>query len=47
MITIRNQKLEKLIDEILKRSHYSSPIEYLEDRIRMDYEAARKTRHLS
>jgi len=38
MITIKNQKLEKLIDEILKRSHYSSPDQYLEARIQRDYQ---------
>jgi hypothetical protein len=46
MITIKNQKLEKWIDEILKRSHYASPTEYLEDRIRRDYEAVKKTSRL-
>ena len=37
MINIRDNKLEKMIDEILKRTHYSSPIEYLEDRIKSDH----------
>ena len=36
MINIRDNKLEKMIDEILKRTHYSSSIEYLEDRIKMN-----------
>ena len=37
MINIRDKKLEKMIDEILKRTHYASPIEYLEDRIKGDH----------
>ena len=37
MINIRNNKLEKMVDEILKRTHYSSPLEYLEDRIKKDH----------
>ncbi len=37
MINIRDNKLERIIDEILKRTHYSSPIEYLEERIKKDH----------
>ena len=37
VINIRDNKLEKMIDEILKKTHYSSPIEYLEDRIKRDH----------
>ena len=37
MINIRDNKLEKMIDEILKRTHYSSPLEYLEGRIKKDH----------
>ena len=44
MITIRRQKLEKLIDEILKRSHYCSPDQYLGARIQsiQGFEAAKE-----
>ena len=37
MINLKDNKLEKMIDEILKRTHYSSPLMYLEDRIKRDY----------
>ena len=37
MINLKDNKLEKMIDEILKRTHYSSPLEYLEDRIKKDH----------
>ena len=37
MINIRDNKLEKMIAEILKKTHYSSPIEYLEDKIKRDH----------
>ena len=37
VINIRDKKLEKMIDKILKRTHYASPIEYLEDRIKGDH----------
>ena len=35
--TIKNYKIKAMIDEILKRTHYSSPDEYLEDRIKRDH----------
>jgi hypothetical protein len=34
---LKNKSTLKMIDEILKRTHYSSPVEYLEDRIKRDY----------
>ena len=37
MDTIKNYKIKAMIDEILKRTHYSSPDEYLEDRIKRDH----------
>ena len=37
MINLKDNKLEKMIDEILKRTHYSSPLEYLEDSIKKDH----------
>ena len=37
MITIKNPKTESLIDEILKRTSYSDPLQYLEARIKRDY----------
>ena len=47
MIQIKNQKIELLIDEILKRTQYSSPTEYLEDRIKSDFEKVCKNKKLS
>jgi len=46
MIQIKNHKVELLIDEILKRTQYSSRIAYLEDRIRSDYEKVIKNKKL-
>jgi len=37
VINIKDSKLEKMVDEILKRTHYSSPVEYLQDRIKRDH----------
>ena len=37
MINIKDNKLEKMIEEILKRTPFSSSLEYLEDRIRRDH----------
>ena len=37
MIKIQNPKIEVLVDEILKRTTYSDPLQYLEDRIRKDH----------
>lgn len=36
-----------MIDEILKRTHYSSPVEYLEDRIQRDYEMVLKGKKIN
>ena len=47
MLSIKNHKLEKMIDEILKRSRYSDPLEYLESRIKSDYETAIKNKKLT
>jgi len=46
MITIKNHKLEKWIDEILRRSHFSSPDQYLEARIQRDYQQVIKNKPL-
>ena len=37
MINIRDNKLEKMIDEILERTHNSRPLDYLGDRIKKDH----------
>jgi hypothetical protein len=37
MITLKHPKIEALIDEILKRTSYSDPIQYLEERIKRDH----------
>jgi hypothetical protein len=46
MITIKNQKIERLIDEILKRTPYSSAVEYLEARITADHKSALKNKKI-
>lgn len=46
MISIKNPKTEKLIEEILKRSKYSHPLEYLEARIKADYDSMIKNKRL-
>ena len=46
VINIKNYKLEKMLDEILRRTHYSSPIEYLENRIKSDYDKVRKNKKI-
>jgi hypothetical protein len=45
-IRIQNQRTEKIIEEILKRTKYSSPLEYLEARIQSDFEAVIKNKKL-
>ena len=45
--TIKNYKIKAMIDEILKRTHYSSPVEYLEDRIQRDYEMVLKGKKIN
>ena len=47
MISIKNHKIEKMIDEILKRSRYADPLEYLESRIKSDYETLMKNKKLT
>jgi len=47
MISIKNPKIERLIDEILKRSRYSDPLDYLESRIKSDYEVVMKNKKLT
>ena len=37
MIKIQNPRIEILVDEILKKTSYSYPLQYLEDRIRKDH----------
>ena len=46
VINIRDNKLEKMIDEILKKTHYSSPIEYLEDRIKRDHATVMRNKEI-
>ena len=46
MINLKDNKLEKMIDEILKRTHYASPTEYLEDRIKRDYSMVMKNKKI-
>ena len=46
MINIKDNKLEKMVDEILKRTHYSSPVEYLQDRIKRDYALVTKNKKI-
>ena len=46
MINIRDNKLEKMIDEILKRTHYSSPLDYLGDRIKKDHSMVMKNKKI-
>lgn len=46
MISIKNPKFEKWINEILKRSKFSDPMEYLEAMIKRDYELVAKNKKL-
>ena len=43
MIKIDDRKMEAKVDEVLKRTKYSSPAEYLFARINADYLALKKT----
>ena len=45
-IRIQNQKIEKWVDEILKRTKFSDPLEYLESRVKQDYESLIKSKKL-
>lgn len=47
MISIKNPKVEKWIDEILKRSKFAEPLEYLEHRVKQDYELVMKNKKLT
>lgn len=46
-IQIKNIKSIELINEILKRTSYSDPVSYLEDRVKSDYEAVIKNKKLT
>ncbi len=46
MLSIKNPKVEKWIDEILKRTKYSDPLEYLEARVKQDYDTVNKNKKL-
>jgi len=46
MINIKNPRVESLVNEILKRTKYSSSAEYLEARIRSDYEQVMRNKKL-
>jgi hypothetical protein len=46
MLIIKNPKIEKWIDEILKRSKFSDPLEYLEARVKCDYDTVIKNKKL-
>ena len=45
-IKIQNPKIEKLLEMILQRSQYSSTAEYLEARIKTDYDTVTKNKKL-
>jgi hypothetical protein len=46
VINIKNPKIEKWIDEILKRSKFSDPLEYLEARVKQDFDSVMKNKKL-
>ena len=46
MISIKDHKTQKFIDEILQRTKYSTPLEYLEARIKSDFESVIKNKKL-
>ena len=46
MISIKDPKTQKFIDEILQRTKYSTPLEYLEARIKRDFETVIKNKKL-
>jgi hypothetical protein len=46
VISIKDPKTQKLIDEILQRTKYSTPLEYLEARIKSDFETVIKNKKL-
>jgi hypothetical protein len=46
MIKIQNPKIESLVDEILKRTPYSSSVNYLEERIKKDHAQVMRNKKL-
>ena len=46
MISIRNRITEKLIEEILKKSKFSDPVEYLEARVKHDFDRVSRKKKL-
>jgi hypothetical protein len=46
VISIKNPKTEEFISQILQRTKYSTPLEYLEARIKSDFEAVIKNKKL-
>jgi hypothetical protein len=46
VISIKNPKIEKWIDEILRRSKFSGPLDYIEARVKQDYELVIKGKKL-
>ena len=46
-MNLKSKSILKMIDEILKRTHYSSPDEYLEDRVKRDYEMVLKGKKIN
>ena len=46
MIIIKSQKVEKWISAILQNTKYSDPLEYLEHRIKQDYDSVTKNKKL-
>ena len=46
MLIIKNPKTEEFISQILQRTKYSTPLEYLEAWIKSDFEAVIKNKKL-
>ncbi len=46
MISIKNPKVEKWIEAILRRSKFADPQEYLEYRVKQDYDSVMKNKKL-
>ena len=46
MIKIQDSKIKSLVDEILKRTTYSDPLQYLEERIKKDHAQAIRNKKL-
>ena len=47
MISIKNPKVEKWINEILQRTKFADPQEYLEYRVKQDYNSVMKNKKLA